>query len=139
MAKTHEVDWVAAVLEWCRISRPDMLQQVDELIGGSSRAADVQDRRDAFILLMGAGFDAGRCFQRANPECPLGPIVPGGNWKTITDAVHESRGEATPTQTPHVDSPCDCGHTRDQHDESGHHCDECDCSGFAPNCSSQGV
>lgn len=31
------------------------------------------------------------------------------------------------------DAACDCGHTRDQHDESGHHCDECDCSGFDPN------
>jgi len=27
--------------------------------------------------------------------------------------------------------PCDCGHTRDQHDERGY-CDECDCAGFAP-------
>ncbi len=29
-----------------------------------------------------------------------------------------------------AEGSCDCGHTRDQHDERGC-CDECDCAGFA--------
>jgi len=109
-AEPREVEWMAAVLEWCRINRPDILPKVEELIVN-----------DAFTLLMGASFDAGRCFQYANADCPLGPIMPGGDWNTITDAVYESRGERL----------CDCSHTRDQHDEVGR-CDECDCGGFAP-------
>jgi len=32
---------------------------------------------------------------------------------------------------PPPERPCDCGHTRDQHDEVGR-CDECGCEGFAP-------
>lgn len=112
MAK-QEVEWIAAVLEWCRICRPDILKQVEEMLGEGS----------AFLLLIGLGFDAGRCFQSANPQCPLGPITPDGEWNTITDAVHESCGEPT-------ERPCDCGHTRDQHDEAAR-CDECDCQGFA--------
>ena len=78
----REVEWMAAVLEWCRISRPDVFQTVEKMIVD-----------DSFTLLMGIGFDAGRCFQHANTGCPLGPIMPGGGWNTITDAVHESRGE----------------------------------------------
>ncbi len=117
MAK-QEVEWMAAALEWCRICRPDILQQVKEMLGGRD------DGSKAFALLLGIGFDAGRCFQSANSNCPLGPIMPGGEWSTITAAVRESRGEPP-------ERPCDCGHARDQHDERGA-CDECDCAGFAP-------
>lgn len=107
----YEVEWMAAALEWCRISRPDILSTVEKMIVD-----------EGFMLLMGIGFDAGRCFQHANPKCPLGPII-DGDWIAITDVVHESRGETG-------ESPCDCGHTRDQHNEVGR-CDECDCGGFA--------
>lgn len=90
MTKNHEVEWVAAVLEWCRICRPDMVEQVREMIDGR------QKPHEAFTFLLGIGFEAGRCFQHANPECPVGPIMSEGDWKPITAAVHESRGEPVP-------------------------------------------
>jgi len=128
MAKAQEAENMAAVLEWCRICRPDMLPQLTEMIDGSNRGSD------AFTLLLAIGFDAGRDFQHENPECPLGPIMPGGDWKPITNAVYQSRGETSPeteTADDRGDPSCDCGHIRDQHNERGY-CDECDCSGFAP-------
>ncbi len=88
--KSHDVEWIAAVLEWCRICRPDLAGQVREIVARNDRVGD------GLILLMAAGFDAGRYFQSVNPECPLGPIMPGGDWESVTAAVHKSRHEPVP-------------------------------------------
>lgn len=89
--KSHEVEWIAAVLEWCRICRPDVVGQVREMV-------DSMNRGGAFPFLLAIAFEAGRCFQDANPECPLGPIMPGGDWEPVTAAVHKSRHEPVPTK-----------------------------------------
>lgn len=83
----ESVENMAAAIEWCRINRPDFVPTIRQLIHTESGAC-----------LVGIAFDAGRCFQHANPECPLGPIMPGGDWKPITNAVYESRGESPPEQ-----------------------------------------
>lgn len=77
---------MAAAIEWCRINRPDFIPIIKQLI-----------HTEAGACLIGIAFDAGRCFQYANPKCPLGPII-DGEWEPITNAVYESRGETPPEQ-----------------------------------------
>lgn len=49
-----------AIREWILKNRPDMAGQIDLLL-----------KTDAAILLLGVGFEAGRQFQKENPDLRL--------------------------------------------------------------------
>jgi hypothetical protein len=53
---------VQAVLDWVGTNRPDCLVSVKKMVDN-----------DGFWLLMAFGFEAGREFQKENPEAPMGP------------------------------------------------------------------
>lgn len=72
---------MAAILDWYSVNRPDLLEQVERLLQAN----------ESMRSLVGAAFDAGRCFQYANPACPLGPIMPGGNWERIIPTIRDCR------------------------------------------------
>lgn len=75
-----EPENIEAIIEWCRVCRPDLVPQIETIIK--------QDMAGPFLLLTIA-FEAGRCFQDVNPGCPLGAIPPD-EWKPITDAARKS-------------------------------------------------
>jgi len=49
-----------AILDWCEVNRPDLYPVVM-----------AERNNDGFILLMTVGFEAGRTFQKNNPEYPF--------------------------------------------------------------------
>lgn len=49
-----------AIKEWIEKNRPDMVAEVDFLL-----------TQNAFILVSGIGFEAGRQFQKENPDLEL--------------------------------------------------------------------
>ncbi len=65
-----EPEHIEAILQWCNLRRPDLVPRINEMIGGGNKL------NEATRLLLGIGFEAGRCFQYVNPKLPLGPILP---------------------------------------------------------------
>lgn len=78
MGKAQESPNMAAILQWCRVYRPDITTNIGKMIDHSN------DGNDAFTLLLAVAFEAGRNFQHANPDCILGAIPPG-DWQPIID------------------------------------------------------
>jgi len=58
-----------AIIQWCANRRPDL---VNYILGINE---STEERGEALRLLLAVGFEAGRHFQIANPDCPPGPIV----------------------------------------------------------------
>ena len=79
-----------AITDWYAVHRPDLLPQIEQLL-----------KNESMVAVMGAGFEAGRCFQYSNPECPLGAI--DGDWKSINVATRASR------ETEVKAKICSCG------------------------------
>ncbi len=70
MVNFDEPEHIEAIFQWCRLRRPDLLPRMKEMV------SDKNKFNEATRLLLGIGFEAGRCFQYINTECPLGPIPP---------------------------------------------------------------
>lgn len=60
---------VKAIRQWLTAHRPDTLQQFEQIVAGEARG---DDRYRALFWLLAVGFDAGREYQRANPN-DVGP------------------------------------------------------------------
>ncbi len=71
---------VEVTMEWCRIRRPDLVPILQETMSNAKHA----NLSRAYELIIGISFQAGRCFQSVNPECPLGLIPPNFETKPIT-------------------------------------------------------
>lgn len=80
-----------AVFDWIESERPDMMNDLDEIINSPYTPAPL---KDAVNFVSAVAFEAGRFFQHVNPTCGLGVVMDradGGEWNRIIDAIKAYR------------------------------------------------